>query len=167
MIRCIAGTLLTVLVASSAAVAQETGQTAQPPGISSGATIFVLDDQAVEHRGTFLRFDDQELVMRVGDDERRFRRDVVKRIQRRGDSLKNGAIIGAIAGGTCGVLIASVAGSGLGGTIAGIAFTTGSWAAIGTGLDAMIQGRTVVDPVWPSAPVRQPRGATLAFSFRW
>ena len=168
MIRCIAGTLLTVLVVSSAAVAQETGDAAQAPGIASGATIFVLDNKAVEHRGRFLRFDDQELVMVVGDDERRFRRDVITRIERRGDSLKNGAIIGAIVGGAIGVLMASaMQGQNLGSRIGLAALATGGYAAMGTCLDAMVQGRTVVDPVWPSAPVRQQGGAALAFSVRW
>jgi hypothetical protein len=167
MIRGTAGTLLIVLFVSSAAVGQEADETAQRPRVPHGATIFVLDKQGVEHRGRFVRFDGQELVMSVGEDERGYKRDVIARIERSGDSLKNGAIAGAIVGGLMGLLAASLQAEDLGQWIKGVAISTGFYTAIGTGVDAAVQGRTRVYQSWPAAPVRQQPRAALAFSVRW
>jgi broad specificity phosphatase PhoE len=168
MSRCIVGTLFTVfLLSSDVARAQETAVAAAAPLIKSHATIFVLDKQGAEHRGRFLRFDDQELVMLVGTDERRFRREVITRIDRRGDSLKNGAIVGAIVGASLGVLSGVLGGADAAQWIAAIGLNTGVYTAIGTGLDAAVQGRTPVYRDWPTAPVPQRRTAALAFSIKW
>jgi hypothetical protein len=48
----------------------------------------VVDNTGVEQRGQFLRADDQDLVMLVDGDERRFTRDTIARIDRQGDSLR-------------------------------------------------------------------------------
>jgi hypothetical protein len=167
MSRCSAGTLFTVfLISSQVARAQEAGGAAAPV-IKSHATIFVLDKQGTEHRGRFVRFDDQELVMLVGDDERRFRRDVITRIDRSGDSLKNGAIVGAIVGGLLGVFAGAFQAEDAGQWIAAVGISTAFYTAVGTGLDAAVQGRTAVYRDWPTAPVPQRRAAAVAFSIRW
>jgi len=163
MIRRIAGTLFTLfLVSSQVARAQGTGGAVAPP-IGTHATIFVLDKQGAEHRGRFLRFDNQELVMLVGKDERRFTRDLIARIER-GDSLKNGAIAGAIVGGLLGVFTARFQAQGAGQWIAAVAANTAVYTAIGTGLDAAVQRRTVVYHDWPTARGPQRPAAALAIS---
>jgi hypothetical protein len=56
-------------------------------------TIFVLDDQGTEHRGKLLRVDAEQLALLIDDKERIFKRDTIRRVQQRGDSLRNGAAI--------------------------------------------------------------------------
>ena len=104
--------------------------------------------------------------MLVGNDERRFTRDLIARIERR-DSLKNGAIAGAIIGGSLGVFTARLQARGAGQWIAAVAANTAFYTAIGTGLDAAVQGRTVVYHDWPTAPVPQRPAAALAISIKW
>jgi hypothetical protein len=52
-------------------------------------TIFVLDDQGTEHRGKLLRVDAEQLALLIDDKERIFNRDTIRRVQKRGDSLRN------------------------------------------------------------------------------
>lgn len=77
--------------------------------------------------------------------------DVAQIRQRRGDSLRNGAIIGAAAGAGYGLAllaIASSANDGGGpipvGVVAGMVAFTGIGAAAGTGIDALIARRQVI-----------------------
>ena len=66
MIRCVAAALVTVrprfVPGCSSAGDRPVGGLRTP----ANASIFVLGKQGAEHRGTFLPFDDQELVMRIG-----------------------------------------------------------------------------------------------------
>ena len=148
---------------------------AQDPMLGSAGlpTLFVLDDTGAEHRGRLIRVDANELVLLVQDQERTFRRDTIRRIQKHGDSLKNGAIAGTLVGAVLSglsIAIADCPGSGSGGcagaraawAVMGVAI----YASIGTAIDAAVQGRTLLyDGTRPQSPP-QPR-RTLAFSIRW
>jgi hypothetical protein len=132
--------------------------------IKSRATIFVVDDKGAEHRGQFLRADDVDLVMLVNDNEQLFKRDSIVRIDRRGDSLKNGAIIGALIGVPWGVL-----GFMFSGNYVALLAPIGGYMAIGMGLDALHQGRTHVYSGVAKTTAHTPdgRGTSVQFTLRW
>ena len=174
--------LITALV-PSAAWAQETASSW--PGLASSqlSTVYVLDDGGVETSGKLLRLSPDSLVLLVDGAERRFEAARVTRIQRRGDSLRNGAIIGAIVGAALGFVTAGIAdcpgdhpGGGCPGSRAALFLvSTGVYAAIGTGIDALIPGRTTLYEA-PKAPPSAGRAewalpyrgrAALNLSVRW
>lgn len=159
------------------AVATPTGASAQgtlakglaPDGMP---TVFVLDDRGVETRGRLLRLDDESVVVLVGTGQRRFETSRVNRITRRGDSLRNGVIAGAVFGAVMGVMSAGISdcpgrGGCAGFRAAMVPLSTAFYAAIGTGIDAMIQGRTVIyqAPTLRIAPAKD--GASIGLTLRW
>ena len=137
-----------------------------PQGLS---TVFVLDSQGTEHRGKLIRVDADQLVIHVDATERTFKREAIRRVQKRGDSLKNGAMIGAIVGVSLGLLQAFTVLSGnASDQIAGLAVNTAVYTAIGVGLDASVQGRTLLYEASAGTPRIQRGGAAgFAFSIRW
>jgi hypothetical protein len=151
-----------------------------PTGLS---TVYVLDDTEIETSGTLLRVNPDSLVLLVGGAERRFEAARVRRIQRRGDSLRNGALIGAIVGVAMGVVVGGISdcpGDNRGGSCPGsraamFLVSTGVYAAIGTGIDALVPGRTTLyeAPTVPPSTARrsaQPayrRRAAVNLSVRW
>jgi hypothetical protein len=112
--------------------------------------IYVLDDAGLETSGRLLRLNPDSIVLFEGGVERRVEANRVVRIQKRGDSLRNGAIIGAIAGVALGTLTAGIAdcpdgdrgGGCLGSRTVLFAVSTAMYAAIGTAIDALVPGRT-------------------------
>ena len=154
--------LLVCLLAGAAPLRAQ--EPVQPLPIKSRAIIFVVDNTGVEHRGLFLRADDQDVVMLIDGDERRFKRDTIARIDRQGDSLKNGAIIGALIGAPVGVI-----GSLFAGNIGPFLASTGGWMGIGIGLDAAHQGRTRVSSglTKTTAQSSEGRRTSVQFTIRW
>jgi hypothetical protein len=154
--------LLTLVPA--AASAQETPLTWPARDPSRLATVYILDAKGAETAGQLLRFERDAVVVLVNGLERRFEAADVSRIQRRGDSLRNGAIAGAIVGAALGVLSAGISdcpgdesGDGCPGFRAlAVPVSAALYAAVGTGIDALIPGRTTVYV----APV--PPGSTLS-----
>lgn len=167
---CIA--ILTVALAPSVVCAQETGPSW--PGLEMEtvglSTVYVLDDTGIETSGKFLRLDPDSIVLLVGDVEHRFDAARVRRIDKRGDSLRNGAFIGAIVGAAVGVIAAGISdcpgndpgGSCPGTRAAGFLLSTGAYAAIGTGIDALVVGRTTLY----EAPTASPRSARMPYRGR-
>lgn len=168
----------------SALYAQETAQSWPGLATSGLSTVYVLDDAGVETAGRLLRLNPDSLVLLVGDAERRFEAARVRRIEKRGDSLRNGALIGTVVGVVMGLIAAGISdcpGDDPGGSCAGfraaaLLFSTGVYAAIGTGIDALVVGRTtlyavsVVPPLaglQGSAPPRYRGRAAVNLSFRW
>jgi uncharacterized membrane protein len=115
-------------------------------------TVFVTDQAGRQTEGKLLRLDADSLVMLVDGMEQSFEKDRVMRIEKRGDSLKNGALIGATAGILMGLMTAGISdcsGDDPGGPCTGqkvglFFFSMGIYTAIGTAVDAMIVGRTRV-----------------------
>jgi hypothetical protein len=115
--------------------------------------------------------------MLVNGMEQRFDKSRVARIDKRGDSLKNGALIGAGLGVLFGSIAAGISdcpGEDPGGSCAdfraiGFAISLGVYTAIGTAVDAMIVGRTrLFDAERPGVAVRiTPGGAQLTVGLSW
>jgi len=156
----------------------DTWPPARPPG---QVTVHVLDDAGGETTGRLLRLEPDSLVLLVDGQERRLEASRVRRLDKRGDSLKNGAYIGAAAGFLLGLLFATAegcsdaevaAGEGcFGDKSAFVAYSTGIYAAIGVGIDALHVGRTTLYAA-PAAGLVQPvvpRGkrVALTLTFRW
>jgi hypothetical protein len=157
--------LLTLMIVASLAPGAVSAQEPSawpvlaPP---AGSTVYVRDSGGVETSGGLLRLNPDSVVLLVGGTERRFEAARVTRIQKRGDSLRNGALIGAIVGVAIGAFVAGIAdcpgtraGDGCpGNRAAAFVISTGTYAAIGTGIDALIRGRTTLyeAPASPRAP---------------
>lgn len=171
--------ILAVALIPGAAFAQATAPSW--PGLATAglSTVHVLDDAGAETSGRVLRLDPDSLVLLVGDTERHFDAAGVRRIDRRGDSLRNGAIIGAIVGVAVGLFAANLAdcpgddssGSCPGVRAAGVLLSTGTYAAIGIGIDALVIGRTTLyeAPATSSRSARMSPRARAAFNiaYRW
>jgi hypothetical protein len=114
-------------------------------------TVFLLDRSGVETTGKLLAINPDSLLLLVDGDQRRFEIAEVARLQKR-DSLRNGAIVGAVVGVAMGLVsggISDCSGADPGGSCPGlratlVAVSTGVYAAIGTGIDALIRGRTTI-----------------------
>jgi len=170
--------ILAITLIPSAAQAQGAAQ-GWPGKVKAGSsTVYVLDDTGMEVSGRLLRLDPDSLVLLVGDTERRFEAARVRRIEKRGDSLRNGALIGAVIGTAAGWFVTRLAdcpgdnpgGPCPGARAAGFALSIGTYAAIGAGIDALVVGRTT----WYEAPAasrsaRMPRPWRVAsnLSLRW
>jgi hypothetical protein len=164
-----------MLLLAAPAAAQQTTPAAglRPEGL---ATVFVQDDSGVQTKGKLLRLDQQSVTVLVDDQERIFELSTVRKIQKRGDSLRNGAIAGAVFGAAMGVMIGafsdcpSVAYQCTAGARAVIALTsTAIYSAIGAGIDAAIPGRTTLyqRPVATSLARASGPGAAARFSVSW
>ncbi len=180
MKRCIAILVATLVPVS--VCAQESALTwpgLNPSGLS---TVYVLDDAGVETSGRLLQLNPDSLVILVGGAERRFEAARVRRIQKRGDSLRNGALIGAIVGAALGLAAAGISDCSGGGSscpgsrVTLVLVSTGVYAAIGTGIDALVVGRTTLydaSKVPPSAgregsaPLAYRGHASVNLSVRW
>jgi hypothetical protein len=177
MKRCTA--ILVVTFVPSAVCAQETPQ--RWPGlVTSGlSTVYVLDDTGVETSGRLLRLNPDSLVLLVRDAELRLEAARVRRVQARGDSLRNGALIGGVMGVGMGLIAAGISdcpgddpgGSCPGFRAAALLGSTGVYAGIGAGVDALVVGRTTLYEV-PTAPPRSAapsyRGGTaISLRFHW
>jgi hypothetical protein len=140
-------------------------------------TVFVLDDRGVETRGKLVKLDEQAIVVLVDGEQRRFETARVNRVTRRGDSLRNGAITGAVVGGVMAVLTSGIAEcpndrGGYGSCGAGVRVAmglavTGIYAAIGTGIDAAIQGRTVIYQAPALRIAADTKGAAVRLTLKW
>ena len=175
MIKATAFPILAVLLFVPAAThAQETLGGWQGLRTSSLQTIYVTDDTGRRTEGKLLKFDTDSLVMLIDGMEQRFDAQRVRRIEKRGDSVKNGALIGT----ALGLVFSSVfigmadcaeySGSCTGSQIAGFVVGTGLYTAMGAGIDAMIVRRTVVfDADRSTAAVRSLSGPQLAYRISW
>ena len=83
--------------------------------------------------------------------------DDVTRISRRGDSLRNGAIAGAVFGAVGDALAMGFVDDSAGKKALGFLASTGFYALVGAGIDALIPGRTTIYQAWPAAKTGTPR----------
>ena len=146
--------------------------------LKAGDLVTITDDSGAQTRGTFERVG-TSIRLSVDGVAREWAPQQVREIRRRGDSLKNGLIIGLVAGGAAGAVfgwgvgtIFAAEGSDPAGPVIGlVALGLGAGAGIGAGLDAAITGSTVVYRRSPRtvsvAPMISPRtqGVRVAVGF--
>ncbi len=146
--------------------------------VGSGDTVSVQPENGVEVTGRITTLSATQLVMAIGGSTTVFEGTQPLRVrQRRGDSLKNGALIGLGIGVGLAALAIAATGDELSSDDAGWLFlATGIYGAMGTGIgvgvDALIRGRPVIyERRAPAVVSRQPiigtrrLGATVAFRF--
>jgi hypothetical protein len=177
MIKATAFPILAVLlIVPAAARAQEPLGGWRGLNVSSLDTIYVTDDAGRRTEGKLLRFEPESVVMLVEGAEQRFDAARVRRIDRRGDSLKNGAWIGAALGVLFGSITAGISdcpgddpgGGCTGFRIGAVASALGIYTAIGVGVDALIVGRTRVFEASRQVAARIAYdGPQLAVRFSW
>src|SRR5687767_14202605 len=97
-----------VLLMPAAVSGQEVDDRWRGLARSELSTVHVLDDAGAETTGRLLQLTPDALVLLVDGTERRFDAARVRRIERRGDSLKNGALIGLGIGTGMGLLAAGI-----------------------------------------------------------
>ena len=165
--------ILIVALSPGAASAQDAAS--NWPGLVSSrlSTVYVLDNTGTETSGKLLRLNPDSIVLLVDGAERQFETARVARIQKRGDSLRNGAIIGAVVGVAMGIITSGISdcpggnpGGGCPGSRAALFLvSTGVYSAIGTGIDALIPGRTTLYEASKSPPTAD-RGGSAPLAFR-
>lgn len=170
------GTLV-LLVTSNAATAQDSFTDLQTT-LKAGEVVTVTDDAGRQTRGTFERIG-TSIRLSVDGVAREWAPQQVREIRRRGDSLKNGLIIGLVSGGAAGAVfgwgvgtIFAAEGADSAGPVIGlVALGLSAGAGIGAGLDAAITGSTVVyrrpSRTMSVAPMLSPhaRGVRVALAF--
>ena len=107
MTRCLL--VLGLALAPGIAYAQDTTQ--KWPGLSTSelSTVYILDDTGAETSGKLVRLNPDSIVILAGGAERRFDAARIRRVQKRGDSIRNGVIIGAVVGAVFGAIGAGIA----------------------------------------------------------
>jgi hypothetical protein len=144
------------------------GQTQDPLPKSLQRVFVHQTDSGDELEGRLLDLGPNSLAMIV--DGRRVELPVEKvlRIEVPGDSLKNGALIGALVGGLWCALVCGQGLDSISHLPAAVGFSAAFWSAVGAGIDAAIPGRTMI--YRKSSPrVGTPRDARagVSFSFRF
>jgi hypothetical protein len=132
-------------------------QTAQNGNRSAVGDVYVSSTGGAEVRGQLLRIGPDTLTLLEQGSAHDIRLDDVVRIEARGDSVKNGAIIGAaVLAGWC-ALICPQGLDGYSGTQFWyiLAINTALGAAVGAGIDGMHVGRTTIYQA--GQPASEPR----------
>ena len=125
------------------------GPTGPPPDLASlvSPTVYVDQVSGEEALGRIVRVEPEAIVLSTGGVEHRIPLAEVRRVQVRGDSLRNGAVAGALVGLAGGLLTTRLwdCGSGCAGQkTLFLAYSSAIYAAIGTAFDAMHTGRRTV-----------------------
>jgi len=152
MSMCIASlcVVLTGLSLPLPAAAQIPDQSYQPDGKVKGFPIvYVTDALGRETKGKLLSWTGSEIVLETGDGSRTYKPGEAVRMDLRGDSLKNGALIGLGIGLAMGALAGAACLDCGGGRVAIFATSVGVYTFIGVGVDALVPGRT---PLWNAGP---------------
>lgn len=169
-------TFLLLGCAAAAGAQPATGFAAVVPRVSAGDRLGIVDGAGATMWGRLVRITpaDVEIVDASGH-ARAFAAGEIRRIERRGDSLRNGVVLGAFIGGALG---GAIAGSmdlmgnsgGLGTFMRGAAVIGGVGGTVGLALDAVHVGRsTIYDAAPPSTSGGQAgvSGPGVQISLRW
>jgi hypothetical protein len=165
--------VITALAVSARAPAQDVAMKGlAPEGLP---TVTVLDDRGVETRGRLISLDRDAVILLVGTEQRRVDTARVTRVSRRGDPVRNGTIAGAAFGMLVGLVGAGlsecsddrgrISGCGAATRAALVAGSTAFYTAIGAGLDALVEGETVIYQA-PGGSGTAKRAA-VGFTLRW
>ena len=104
----------------------------------------VTGTSGVPQVGRFRSLDDETLRVLVGDQELALPRASIVRVERRGDRLLNGFLIGAAVGLIPAAFISAEVEAGGGNVAAAIVIGSGTYGLIGMGIDALHKGWTTV-----------------------
>ena len=132
-----------------------------PPALASLAlppVVYVDTGAGEEALGRIVRIEPDAIVLSTGGVEHRIALAEVRRVQIRGDSLRDGAVTGALVGLAAGLLTTGLwdcAGGCAGQKAVFVAYSSALYAAIGTAFDAMHTGRRTV--------YRRSKGLSLRF----
>jgi hypothetical protein len=177
--------LATGLLALASAATSRAGEPARTMAaleekVQPGTQVDVVDRQGRILRGDFVRADDEGVLVTLYGEGRRVPAGDVMSVTRPGDSLKNGALIGAAVGaiGAFGAFIDNGEATGCGRTatackVGFAALSLGFYTGVGVLVDRAVKGRDVVYRApadrlsWSVTPHPVPRGAgvRLALSF--
>jgi hypothetical protein len=134
-------TALRVLLYCCVAVPAMAQSTFAGVQVKGGTTLFATDHTGHETKGKLVGLTDSALMLQLKDSTRTFTPDELALIERKGDSLKNGAIVGVILGVWCAI----ICGQGLDSPHQ-LPAAVAKEVLIPIGIDAAIQGRT---KIWP------------------
>ena len=131
--------LITIAVAAVLTVGGAAAQEAPPRDL---ARVFVqVADSGDEIAGHLVSLGASEVTLLVDGVRQDVPIESVLKVQMRGDSLRNGALIGALLGAVGFALAASEYGNAV---VPGALLGTAVWASIGASVDALIPGRTTI-----------------------
>jgi hypothetical protein len=140
-----------VFLAATSAQAQELAGTFEQVRVlvKAGDTLTVTDTAGQPVRGKLVNLSSSSLRLNVSGTTREFQKVDVNTITKRGsDSLKNGALIGMVIGGSLGAVgmaVAAAQGDADAAFFVGAALVySGMGAGIGAGVDALIEGQRVI-----------------------
>ncbi len=137
----------------------------EPPHRDVGR-VHILEDDAGEISGRLIDFSGSWLTLIVEGEQRQLELSRIQRIDVRGDSVKNGAVIGGV---VLGAWCAWLCGQGLEGAgqmVPAVLANTLLGALIGAGIDGLRVGRTTIYRRPGGAPGRDRRlGLALGFRF--
>ena len=120
--------------------------------VNSGTRVVVKDQTGRETEGVLTSLTASGIALTVGNDQRQWSADEVRELRRRGDSVKNGALIGMgiglgagfVGGMAMGAWMSNEGGNAAGAFLAMSALGAGIGAAAGAGFDGLRQGQTVL-----------------------
>ena len=152
-------TALVVLACCAAAVPAGAQATFGQVRAEGSPTVYVTEHSGQETRGQLVTFSESEITIKTGTLTKTFTHDQVSLIERKGDSLKNGALAGVAFGVLPNLFATSEGCSGRpnGCRVGFFLFGEALYGAIGAGIDALIPGRT---RIWPAGPRK---GAGMLF----
>ena len=135
----------------------------QEPGKHTGRLVYVRQEgSTTEVPGNLLELGPDTIAILTHGKYLELPLDSIERVQVAGDSLKNGAVIGAaILGGWCAV-ICGQANNNPAFWFSAVAINAGLGAFIGTGIDAAHQGRTTI-----YRQTSSPKRIAVQYGFRW
>ena len=136
-----------LLTSSSPATAQDTADPLRRLASLTAPVVYVTDEAGLVTIGHLLRVDGDALVLDVGGREQSMPLAPITRVQTRGDSLRSGAIAGAITGlalGSLALALWDCPGGCAAQQALFLGYTTAVYTALGTAADALHTGRTTV-----------------------
>jgi hypothetical protein len=171
--RTLVGTLVLGFVLTASAIG------AQTLAVKPGDIVWRTDSAGQQSTGVVQRIESSALTVRVNGQERQWPVAEMRELWREGDSLRNGAILGALIGMGAGVaggvpvamLYENEGGDGARPLFIMAALGTGAGLGIGIGFDALFRGRTLVYRQRAAPVVARPilsndrRGVQLAVRF--
>jgi hypothetical protein len=123
---------------------------------AEGLVVSVVDVAGTSVTGILLRVEPESLVILVNRMERRFPREAIRRVtSKQKDSVKNGALTGALVGAGMAAMSSCRVDNrkcGTGGRIGFVAFGAGLWAAIGAAIDGSVDKRVKLYEARPTRP---------------